>query len=293
MRRLTLILGTLHALILTSLAGGAHAQSTPARTLDAQDRIILGLAGHPPGGTETTGVIAQFTALHVWLTQPGRTPDWKVPTRILATAWYDPQRNGYDPIRRVTFNGQALTLNPPSNPSPQLRTHYALKQAGTPDTEQWLNWYADFSRTAYPEYVALDSTYGRPEHGLGFPQPYRLTVPATLNAGRAPWRYEIAPIDPAQPLAEYATVTTYPSRTRENQLYVADSTARPGTVLRDIPADGTLVGQGGWTPGAQPGYAAVSACNTRRVGFAAGAGTAWVLFKACSVVVNAVTFNVR
>lgn len=273
---------------MTALLGlPAFAQTADSQAYTPQDRIFLGLIGGSPSGTEMQEHIAAFTSVKLWLTQPGRTPDWRTPTSIQATAWYDPEHNGYDPIKRVAFNGRALQITPPSNP--RIQNFYALKQPPTPDYEEWLNWYAYLSERTFPQYVALDSDYGRPENTLQYPSPYRLNVPATLRVGNVPWSYEIAPADGAL-TADYATVTLYPSRTQERLTGLADHIARPGTVVRNIPADPHLVGSGGgWNAGTTPGYAAVSACNTKSVGFAGGKK---VQFRACTVVIYNVNLNV-
>lgn len=266
---------------LTTLAHAAD----PA-PLTPQDRIALGLVGGSPSGTEGRDHIAIFQSVKIWLTQPGRTPDWRTPTSILATAWYDPEHNGYDPMKRVTFNGRPLQITPPSNP--RIQNYYALKQPVTPDYEDWLNWYAYLTERTFPQYVAFDSDYGRPDMTLQYPAPYRLNVPANLRVGNVPWSYEIAPTDGAR-TADYATVTLYPNRSQERLTGLADHINRPGTVLRDIPADPNLVGGLGWTPGTQPGYAAVSACNVKSVGFAGGKR---VQFQACTLVIYNVNLTV-
>lgn len=246
----------------------------------------MGLVGGSPSGTEAQEHIAAFTSVKLWLTTPGRTPDWRTPDSIVATAWYDPEHNGYDAMKRVSFNGRALQITPPSNP--RIQNYYALKQPVTPDHEDWLNWYAYLTETTFPQYVALDSDYGRPENTLQYPSPYRLNVDANMRVGNTPWSYEIAPVDGAR-TADYATMTLYPSRAQERLTGLADHINRPGTVLRNIPSDPNLVGGLGWTPGTQPGYAAVSACNVKSVGFAGGKK---VQFRACTVVVYNVNLTV-
>ena len=96
------------------------------------------------------------------MVSPGQSANWRRPAVVYATAWYDRERNGLDPIRRIAFNGRPLEqLSNRSGPS------YALKQTVTGAYyEEWINWYAFFDFPFFPNYVSADAVFSQPRSNL-------------------------------------------------------------------------------------------------------------------------------
>lgn len=249
-----------------------------------QEQIFNSMVATHPTVIEGQTYMAVFQSTKVWLVNPGQTADWRNPTSIIATAWYDPEHNGLDPIKRVTFNGMPLEVF-----SNRTGPYYGLKQLTSGDYEDWINWYAYFDYSAFPQYVSADAVYGQPRFIVGYPAPYRLNVGSILRVGAVDWSYEMAPVFAGEPNAQYGVMRLYPSRT-VGSTYLASFILNPGTVSQSIPADPGLAAMGGgWRAGSLQGYAGASACNEKSLDFAGGKK---VLIKACTLVVSPVTLEV-
>lgn len=260
----------------------ASAQTAP---FTDQDRIINGLVSSHPTVIEGQAHIAVLQSTRVWVVNPGQSADWRRPTTIYATAWYDRERNDLDPIQRIAFNGTPLEQH-----SNRFGPSYALKQAVTGEYEDWINWYAFFDFRFFPQYVSADAVYGQPRFTLEYPAPYRLNIPNPLRVGAAEWSFEMAPAFPVDRTPQYGSLKLYHSRTVWGNSYLAHLISNPGSVSQRIPPDGSLAGSGGgWAAGQLQGYAGASACNERSLDFAGGSK---VLVKTCTLVVSPVTLEV-
>ena len=267
------------------LAGYALASETVPFT--EQDRIVNLFTSSNPEVLEGQAYGAVFQSTWVWVVGPDRVPDWRIPDLLYATAWYDPDRNGNNPIKRISFNGRPLESIQwrPGVPS------YALKQV-IPGAffEDWINWYAYLSTNLYPQYYAFDNNYGMREFRLNYPSPYRLNIPNPLRIGALDWSIEIAPVFPELGLAKHGSFKIYPSRTNWGSPPFTTLFKNPGTVRQFYPPDGNLAGMGGaWAAGQLQGLAGSGACNETAVPFEGGFR---ILLKACTVVVSPVTIEV-
>ncbi|MDW8426858.1 MAG: hypothetical protein RMK51_13085 [Meiothermus sp.] len=268
------------------LLGLALAQTAP---FTEQDRIINGLVGSHPTVIEGQAYIAVLQSTRVWVVSPGQSADWRRPNFVYATAWYDRERNGLDPIRRISFNGMPL-----QELSNRFGPSYALKQLFTePMPETWINWYAFFDPRFFPPYVSADDLYSQPRWTLAYPAPYRLNLPNPLRLGAVEWSFEMAPAYAIDQAPQYGSLKLYPSRTAWGNSYLGHLMANPGSVSQRMPPDGSLAGSGGgWVAGALEGYAGASACNERSLDFGGGATVNRVLIKACTLVVSPVRLEV-
>ncbi|GEM83519.1 hypothetical protein MHY01S_16850 [Meiothermus hypogaeus NBRC 106114] len=268
------------------LFGLALAQTAP---FTDQDRILNFLVSNHPTVIEGQAYIAVLQSTRVWVVNPGQSTDWRRPNFIYATAWYDRERNGLDPIQRIAFNGMPL-----QELSNRFGPSYALKQVPTESLfETWINWYAFFDPRFFPTYVSADDLYSQPRWTLAYPAPYRLNLPNPLRLGAVEWSFEMAPAYAIDRAPDYGSLKLYPSRTNPAQTPLAHLIANPGSVSRRIPPDGSLAGSGGgWVAGSLQGYAGASACNERSLDFGGGATVNKVLIKACTLVVSPVTFEV-
>lgn len=264
----------------------ALAQTAP---FTDQDRIINYLVSSHPTVIEGQAYIAVLQSTRVWVVNPGQSADWRRPNFVLATAWYDRERNGLDPIRRIAFNGMPL-----QELSNRFGPSYALKQMLTePLFETWINWYAFFDPQLFPQYVSADDLYSQPRWTLAYPAPYRLSLPNPLRIGAAEWSFEMAPAYPIDRAPDYGSLKLYPSRINPALSAIAHLIANPGSVSRRIPPDGSLAGSGGgWVAGSLEGYAGASACNERSLDFGGGGTVNKVLIKACTLVVSPVRLEV-
>jgi hypothetical protein len=137
------------------LFGLTLAQTAP---FTDQDRILNYLVSSHPTVIEGQAYIAVLQSTRVWVVNPGQSADWRRPNFVYATAWYDRERNGLDPIQRIAFNGIPL-----QELSDRFGPSYALKQVPTePLFETWINWYAFFDPRFFPPYVAADDLYSQP-----------------------------------------------------------------------------------------------------------------------------------
>ncbi|GIW36545.1 MAG: hypothetical protein KatS3mg073_0690 [Meiothermus sp.] len=248
------------------LFGLALAQTAP---FTDQDRILNFLVSNHPTVIEGQAYIAVLQSTRVWVVNPGQSTDWRRPNFIYATAWYDRERNGLDPIQRIAFNGMPL-----QELSNRFGPSYALKQVPTESLfETWINWYAFFDPRFFPTYVSADDLYSQPRWTLAYPAPYRLSLPNPLRLGAVEWSFEMAPAYAIDRAPDYGSLKLYPSRTNPAQTPLAHLIANPGSVSRRIPPDGSLAGSGGgWVAGSLQGYAGASACNERSLDFGGGGG---------------------
>ncbi|GIW12556.1 MAG: hypothetical protein KatS3mg061_3613 [Dehalococcoidia bacterium] len=282
MKKITLI-----SLVL--LGWVAWAQTAP---FTDQDRIIRYLNARHPTVLEGQAYIAVLESTKVWVVNPGESFDWRRPSFVYATAWYDPDHNGPDAMQRVAFNGMPLErLSGPFHV-------YALKQPITAaEYESWISWYAFFSFRNFPQYVSADSNYGEPRFSLAYPPPYRLSIPDPLRIGAVEWSFEVTPAYSIsrEDVPMYTRLTLYPSRTVLSHTPLVILTPDPsnprGGVQRTPP--GSLAGSSGWEEGRPlQGYAGLGACNEKSINFEGRRGVDKVLVKACTLVVMPVTFVV-